>query len=350
LLGGRSKTIRVITRFNLADFSEGVSDIAALRKLLNVGARVRGVRNLHAKLYLFGDRRAIVTSANLTDAALSRNQEFGMVSQDRQIIADCRAYFDGLWERSGADLTVAQVEEWDNTVTLHWALGGRPNSPTGLNDYGADAGMTEPPLAILPTAFAEASQAFVKFLGRGDNRASLSLSTDNVIERIRCHRVLSYPANKRPTGVRDGAIMFVSRLTKDPNDIRVFGRAIGLKHVPDRDDATKQDVKRREFFFAKWPHYIRVRRAEFLAGSLANGVSLNGLMESLGPNSFLPTQRNAARGEGNTDPRHAYGQQAAVELSIEGFGWLSEHLQAAFDAHGKVPQDTLDKLDWPTIP
>ena len=51
------KNIRVITRFNLADFADGVSDIAALRKLLRASAAVRGIRNLHAKLYLFGDRR-----------------------------------------------------------------------------------------------------------------------------------------------------------------------------------------------------------------------------------------------------------------------------------------------------
>ena len=31
------------------------------------GARARGIKNLHAKAYIFGDRRAIVTSANLTE-------------------------------------------------------------------------------------------------------------------------------------------------------------------------------------------------------------------------------------------------------------------------------------------
>ena len=83
---------------------------------------------------------------------------------------------------------------------------------------------------------------------------------------------------------------------------------------------------------------------------MANGVSLNELMDTLGANSFAPTQRNAARGEGNTDPRRAYMQQAAVELSAEGLSWLGERLQAAFDLHGEVPQDTLDQLDWPTLP
>jgi hypothetical protein len=83
---------------------------------------------------------------------------------------------------------------------------------------------------------------------------------------------------------------------------------------------------------------------------MANGVSLNELMSALSANSFAPTKRNAARGEGNTDPRRAYQQQAAVELSAEGFSWLRERLQAAFDLHGTVPQDDLDKLDWPAIP
>jgi phosphatidylserine/phosphatidylglycerophosphate/cardiolipin synthase-like enzyme len=73
LLSAEPKNVSAITRFNLADFAEGVSDISALRHLLESGAIVRGVKNLHAKMYLFGSKRAIVTSANLTEAALDRN-------------------------------------------------------------------------------------------------------------------------------------------------------------------------------------------------------------------------------------------------------------------------------------
>ena len=40
--------VQVITRFNLADFAEGVSDIEALRLLLDAGADIRGIRSLHA--------------------------------------------------------------------------------------------------------------------------------------------------------------------------------------------------------------------------------------------------------------------------------------------------------------
>lgn len=344
----RPKLVRVITRFNLADFAEGVSDLAALRKLVSIGAKVRGVRNLHAKLYLFGENRAIVTSANLSGAALDRNHEFGLVSEDAVIIKTCRTYFEGLWARGGGDLTSNLIEDWEQTVTRYRALGGKPGRPRELGDFGTDAGVSNPPPVVLPPAIADATQAFVKFFGEGSNRAPLSLMTIDEVARAGCHWGLSYPANKRPTGVHDGAVMFISRLTKEPSDIRVFGRAVGLGYVPGRDDATAEDIARRSFK-AKWPRYIRVSGAQFVAGSMANGVSLNELMDALGSAAFLPTQRNAERGKGNTDPRRAYMQQAAVELSSQGRAWLADRLQLAFDRYGTVPQDTLSKLDWPTL-
>ena len=133
LLSWQPGIVQVITRFNLADFAEGVSDIAALQKLLDVDARVRGVRNLHAKLYLFGASRAIITSANLTESALNRNHEFGMVADDAAVIERCRAYFDTVWQGTGSDLQRGQVDAWDETVTAHRVRGGRPNDSTGLN-------------------------------------------------------------------------------------------------------------------------------------------------------------------------------------------------------------------------
>ena len=95
-------------------------------RLLDINARVRGVRNLHAKLYLFGASRAIITSANLTGAALSRNHELGIVAEDAETIAACRTYFDNLWQHAGNDLRPDQVDAWDETVTGHRLRGGRP--------------------------------------------------------------------------------------------------------------------------------------------------------------------------------------------------------------------------------
>lgn len=90
------RRLRVITRFALGGFASGVSDISTLQWLLDNGAEVRGVKNLHAKLYVFGSKRAVVTSANLTQAALTRNHEFGFLSDEAKIVKECRAYFDTL--------------------------------------------------------------------------------------------------------------------------------------------------------------------------------------------------------------------------------------------------------------
>jgi len=291
LLSNKPKSIQVITRFNLRDFAEGVSDMAALRMLLKAGARVRGVKNLHAKLYLFGASRAIVTSANLTEAALNRNHEFGIVADEATAIATCRAYFNELWDRSGTDLTTTQIEAWDKTVARCLLSGGRSERPAGLNDYGADAGIASPPPIHLPSVVADASRAFVKFIGWANNRVPLSQSIVEEIDSAGCHWAVAYPASKRPSGVGDDAVIFIARLARDPNDIRVFGRAVGMRHVPGRDDATPEDIARRPWK-AKWPLYIRVHHAEFVAGTMANGVSLNELMGTLGPNSFATTNTN----------------------------------------------------------
>ena len=94
LLADPPASIRVITRFNLEDFAQGVSDIRALRFLLGAGAAVRGIRNLHAKLYVFGLSRAMITSANLTEAGMVRNHEFGVVTEENGTVATCRHYFE----------------------------------------------------------------------------------------------------------------------------------------------------------------------------------------------------------------------------------------------------------------
>ena len=345
LLQHQPKNIQVITRFNLADFAEGVSDIKALRKLLDARAKVRGVRNLHAKLYLFGGSQVIITSCNLTEAALRRNHEFGMMAKDGAIVGECLTYFEDLWNRAGDDLQYGQLAIWDETVLDYRLRGGRPRVTSNLGDYGSIAGLQAAPLSTVPLVVAEASQAFVKLMGKGNGRVGLSTSTIDEVCEAECHWAVCYPANRRPRGVKDNAVIFMGRFTRD-QDIRVFGRAIGNAYVRGRDDATPADIERRAWK-EKWSRYIRVHNAEFVAGTLEQGVSLNLLMDTLGANSFASTQRNAAHGQGNTNPRRAYSQQAAVQLSPEGLSWLSAQLEALFQAHGKVSEDELKNLEWP---
>ena len=349
LLGSsRPGSLQVLTRFNLNEFAEGVSDTAALRLLLDRGAVIRGVRNLHAKLYLFGDSQAVVTSANLTLAALDRNHELGFVAEDADSVAACRTYFEKLWVKAGADLTPAQLDAWEATVAAHLASGTRPTITAGLPDEGVDIGLP-PPDSESDFSDGHAPQAFVKFSGSADDRAPGTLT---VLEHLRdsgSHRICCYPRDRRPRAVSDGAIMFMGRLVSDPDDILIYGHAIGMQHVSGRDDASPADIALR-FWNVDYPHYIRVHHGEFVAGTLSNGVSLNELMDALGEDAFAPTQRNAAEGDGNTNPRLSYRRQPAVELSPQGYAWLSEKLQAAFRQHGTLPAADMAQLDWPAVP
>lgn len=348
LLAKRPAHIRVVTRFSLADFFNGVSDTSALRLLLDAGATIRGIKGLHAKMYLFGKRRAVVTSANLTDAALARNHEFGFLSDDAAIVARCRSYFDKLWDRAGTNLTNPRIRSWDAELAAALTTGGKPSVRQKFRDEGANV-VFDGAEVLVTAVHAETKQAFVKFFGTGSGRANRAQRVLDEVRDSGSHWAAAYPQGKRPTGVQDDALLFTARIVGDPDDIMIYGRARGLAHVPGRDDASQADLQVRPWK-QQWPHYVRLHHAEFVAGTLANGVSLNELMVKLTSDAFASTQRNKRAGAGNTAPRLSIRRQPAIELSPEGSAWVNTKLEEAFARFGKLSAADLETLDWPTVP
>jgi hypothetical protein len=326
-----------------------VSDTSALRFLLKKGAQIRGICNLHAKLYLFGSRKVIATSANLTDAALSRNHEFGFVSDEPAIVAECQSYFEGLWVRAEPDLEIARLHEWEQSITAYLLTGARPRTVLRLRDEGVDIGIPVVP-AGMSGWVVDSTQSFLKFFGRStDNRADRKLDVPEEVRISGCHWACAYPVEKRPRIVKDGAVMFMGRLVKDPDDILVYGRAVAIAYQSGRDDATDEDIRERNWK-EKWPHYIRVHDAEFISGTLKDGISFYELLSELKADALASTQRNAIASRGNTDPRRAYMRQAAVELSPQGCTWLNDRLERAYQRHGRLSPAVLAQLDWPIVP
>lgn len=197
-------------------------------------------------------------------------------------------------------------------------------------------------------AFHRAQQGFVKFFGASSNRLPQTHWVIDEVRRAGCHWACSYPASKRPGSVRDGALMFMARLVTEPADIRVFGRTLAIERRPGRDDATAADIAVRTWK-ERWPHYVRVHDAEFVNGTLGDGISLNELMNELGANAFASTKRHHEASSGNTNPRTAYAQQAHVELTPEAAAWLNNRLDEALELHGEISPAELAKLDWPTV-
>ena len=341
LLALGPEAVRVVTRYNLNDFAADVSDVDALYTLLAHGASVRGIRHLHAKLYVFGQSVAIVTSANLTGAGLASNPEFGVLVDDDHAIESCHRYFEHLWTRGRQDLARADVDAWKAELARHRAAGGGTRRSAKLPDYGVDGGLAEPSSMGIPAIFSGAGQGLVKFHGVAHDRAPTNRATFKELVAAGCHRVLAYPTGRRPQRVGDGDLMFIARLTRERGLSRIFGRAIAMKHQPLRDNATPADIERRSWM-RQWSHFVRVHDAEFLNGTLANGISLGELIDALGVNSFVTTQERAARGKIGINPRLSVRQQPAVRLTQEARDWLNERLQAAFDRHGPLPPSALE--------
>lgn len=93
-LKNKCTTLSVITSAKAANFANGSSDIDAIEMLIDNGVTVVNYQRLHAKIYLFDNKKALITSANLTSQALFRNYEYGvLVHEDEKETID-RVYSD----------------------------------------------------------------------------------------------------------------------------------------------------------------------------------------------------------------------------------------------------------------
>ena len=333
LLGDNPKEIRVITRFNLDDFLRKASDIDALEYLLSVGAQVKGIKHLHSKVYIFNSTKAIITSANLTHSALYRNTECGVESDDIEFVQTANVYFDTLWAQAGPTLHRRTLSKWKSQINNSVTAGQRSRS--SLGDHGTDLGFDEDGK--------EQIQYFIKFSGEGNNRTKWTKRVFDEVKEADSHRYLTYPKDKRPRIVENGDRIYFGRMVEDPIDIVIFGRAFGLEYNPQIDDASAQDIKLRPWK-SKWPHYIRVYRTEFIDGTLADGISLNGLMKELGSDAFVTSQSRALNGKPYGDLRDAYRNRPAVRLTEKAATIIDSRLDRIYAKLGRIIQTDLAKI------
>lgn len=78
--------INLITSFKLFNLYSGSLDINGLDKLIKNSSIVKNNSKLHAKIYLFDEKYAIISSGNLTNGGLINNYEYGLLIDERAII------------------------------------------------------------------------------------------------------------------------------------------------------------------------------------------------------------------------------------------------------------------------
>jgi len=107
--------------------------LKSLKFSVENNANVFGVKQLHSKIYIFDDRSAIITSANLTYGGLVSNHECGILLTDKRTIQDIQKHFDELKSIAGNKLTIGQCEEWEEQLSRLEIVN---TSIPGLPDYG----------------------------------------------------------------------------------------------------------------------------------------------------------------------------------------------------------------------
>lgn len=328
--------IRVLTRFNLNDFYCGVSSLDALDRLLSRRAEIRGVKRLHAKVFTFDAACALVCSANLTDAALMRNVEFGVITSSASTVKAIKEEFERIWNKAGPSLTKHQIATWRKEVQDARDLTPAPRIKA-LRDCGAtvsSGGMVSSAEAVAnqETKFnlEDAENFFCKFSAKSEERPKGNLAVRTWIED--CEFVIGgyYPRGKRPRQIQDGDVMFPAVLCKEPHATFIIGRAYAFKHVEGVDEATTAEWNVRYKEWKKeWPYRTRFRDGEYLDGKLSDGIRLSTVMERFKTDAFV-TSQIAALEDPNFKPQKSVRQQAYVRLTYAAAQWVNAELDLIF--------------------
>ena len=349
LLENEFEDLLFITRLNVEDMLQGVFDLESLRVILNKGGRIRVVKGLHSKLYLFGEKTSVITSANLTQSGLTISKEFGIISDDSIIFQESKDYFHKLWGQIGVDLSIEDIEKVEAILT-EAKLTTYGTVKETLPDFGNKVTLDGPP--NLPTSDAQDSiynnteNSFVTFFGKSDDRLSLDKEVYKDIEESGSHWAATYHKRKRPRKPQDGDVMFIARMTKDPNDYRIYGVAFTMEHRIERDTASENEINRREWK-SDYPHYIRLYKGTYVTGTLQNGVSLYEMMSELKHESFTSTQSNYDRDDGNTSPQKALMQKPGIKLTRKAHHWILQRLEQNFKQYGTISNTEIGLLDKP---
>jgi phosphatidylserine/phosphatidylglycerophosphate/cardiolipin synthase-like enzyme len=89
---GASVDVRVLTDLSRDNLLSGATDAASLLRLAEAVPQttIRFLPSLHAKVYVADDKRAVITSSNLTDSGFFRNLEYGVSLEEPLAVAAVR--------------------------------------------------------------------------------------------------------------------------------------------------------------------------------------------------------------------------------------------------------------------
>ncbi len=95
-------SLDLITAFKLPSIYWGSLDLNALSAIISNNWVVTNFSSLHAKIYIFDDKKAVITSWNLTGWWMISNFEYWIYIDDLYLVHDIVDDFYGLWHHENA--------------------------------------------------------------------------------------------------------------------------------------------------------------------------------------------------------------------------------------------------------
>lgn len=109
--------VSVVTKVNLMDIYKSASDISALKLIHERSGDVYNFPRLLAKFYIFDDRVAIISSANLTPSGFTRNYEYGVFLDELPLVRQtCEDFHRLCSNESTGRLKTGHFEQIENII------------------------------------------------------------------------------------------------------------------------------------------------------------------------------------------------------------------------------------------
>jgi len=164
------------------------------------------------------------------------------------------------------------------------------------------------------------NMAWWTYHGTADDRVNPFLPVRIWAAHRHTHKLIRFPAGRRPTGVSTGDTIFFVVLSREPggdNESYIVGCATAVAYRPLIDDATDEEQATDEFY-ARFPHALRLENVRFIRGAVGEGVSSHDLMTRLGAQLFESTRQNLEKKSGNIDPVKSIAQKSIIRLADVG--------------------------------
>lgn len=88
--------IEFITSFKFSNYCTTQTDFSVFKIVSGVGGKIKVHSGINANIYIFDDKKAIISSGNLSENGLSKNYEYGILLEDKTLVSEVIADYNDL--------------------------------------------------------------------------------------------------------------------------------------------------------------------------------------------------------------------------------------------------------------